>query len=596
MMKKIEVNVSQKYNYYIERGSLDNIGNMLKESFGLCNIVVVSDDTVDSIYGNRAAVSLTKAGYSTFSYVFEKGEKSKNFFVLTDLLEFMAENYITKNDIVVSLGGGVVGDISGFAASVYSRGIRYVQIPTTFLAAIDSAVGGKTAVNLKAGKNLAGSIYQPSMVICDPDTFDTLEPEVYAQGTAEAIKCGIIGDKRIFSRLSKATFKKNIEDIIESCVKIKMNIVARDEYDNGGRQMLNLGHTFAHSIEKNSMYTISHGSAVAMGILMAARAGAVRGYCKPDLCDKINEALIRNGLHTKCRLSPEKIAEGMLNDKKRRGDIINMVFPKKIGKCEIIPIPVEEIPQIVKDGMEPGKDTVMNTGNRNSISGEDEMENLKDAPVQRVLLAAALSDRETIFKINGSGEELDTMTGCLRELGAETEIRSGNLCKVTPICMNKEQDSGGFLPIINCRENSTALRLLVPVMAAMKKEVFVSGTGTLAKTPFNDMIEAMEPMGSVFRFDHFPFELSGELRPGEFRFGKDVSQEFLSGLLMALPILEGDSVIEIEDAPDSYEYIDKTVRVLREFGITVERNTNTFVIKGNQKYISPTGFEIYDLI
>ncbi|MDO4481700.1 MAG: 3-dehydroquinate synthase [Bacillota bacterium] len=596
MIKKIEINVSQKYDYFIERGSLDNIGNMLKDRFGQCSIIVVSDDAVDSVYGNRVAVSLTKAGFNTLSYVFERGEKSKNFFVLNDLLEFMAENYITKKDILLSLGGGTVGDVSGFAASVYSRGIRYVQIPTTFLAAIDSAVGGKTAVNLKAGKNLAGSIYHPSMVICDPDTFDTLEPEVYAQGTAEAVKCGIIGDKRIFSRLSKATFKNNIEDIIESCVKIKMSIVELDENDNGKRQLLNLGHTFAHSIEKCSMYKISHGSAVAMGILMAARAGAARGYCKRDLCDKINAALIRNGLHTKCRLSLEKIAEGMLSDKKRRGDTINMVFPRKIGKCEIVTVPVDEIPQIVRDATESVNDDVMNNKNRENSPGEVEMDNLKDAPVQRVLLAAALSDRETIFKLSGSGEDTDTMAGCLRELGAETEIRSGNLCKVTPICMNKAKDSGGFLPIINCRENSTALRLLVPVMAALKKEVFVSGTGELAKTPFTDMIEAMEPMGSVFRFDHFPFELSGELRPGEFRFGKDVSEEFLSGLLMALPVLEGDSKIEIEEEPDSFEYADKTIRVLREFGITVERNSCTFVVKGNQKYVSPAGFEIYDLI
>lgn len=587
-MKKFEINVSQKYNYYIERGSLDVLGSMLKDSFGICNIIVVTDDMVDSIYGNRVAESLTNAGFKTISYVFERGEQSKNFFVLNDLLEFMAENYITKKDILVSLGGGVVSDVSGFAASVYSRGIRYVQVPTTFLSAIDASVGGKTAVNIKAGKNLIGSIYQPSMVVCDPDTFDTLEPDVYAQGTAEALKLGIIGDKRMFARLSKATFHKNIEDLIESCVKIKADIVAEDEFDVGGRQLLNLGHTFAHSIEKNSNYKISHGSAVAMGLAMAAKAAAVRGICKPDVYEKINEALIRNGLNTKCRISPEKIAEGMLNDKKRRGDILNMVFPKKLGKCDIVPIPVNEVIDVVKDAMEVGKESVMGVN--------ENMDVYLEAPGQRVLLAAALADRETIFKINDIDEDLETIIDCLRELGAVTEIRSGGLCKVTPISMSKDTDKGGFLPIINCRENSVALRLLVPVMAALKKEAFVSGTGELAKTPFNDMIEAMEPMGSVFRFDHFPFELSGELRAGEYEFDSNVSIVFLSGLLMALPLVEGDSRITIEGGLESYESIDKTIRVLKEFGVSVEKNEDGFAVKGDQKYISPKGFEINDLV
>ena len=587
-MKKFEINVSQKYNYYIERGSLDVLGSMLKDSFGICNIIVVTDDMVDSIYGNRVAVSLTNAGFKTISYVFERGEQSKNFFVLNDLLEFMAENYITKKDILVSLGGGVVSDVSGFAASVYSRGIRYVQVPTTFLSAIDASVGGKTAVNIKAGKNLIGSIYQPSMVVCDPDTFDTLEPDVYAQGTAEALKLGIIGDKRMFARLSKATFHKNIEDLIESCVKIKADIVAEDEFDVGGRQLLNLGHTFAHSIEKNSNYKISHGSAVAMGLAMAAKAAAVRGICKPDVYEKINEALIRNGLNTKCRISPEKIAEGMLNDKKRRGDILNMVFPKKLGKCDIVPIPVNEVIDVVKDAMEVGKESVMGVN--------ENMDVYLEAPGQRVLLAAALADRETIFKINDIDEDLETIIDCLRELGAVTEIRSGGLCKVTPISMSKDTDKGGFLPIINCRENPVALRLLVPVMAALKKEAFVSGTGELAKTPFNDMIEAMEPMGSVFRFDHFPFELSGELRAGEYKFDSNVSIVFLSGLLMALPLVEGDSRITIEGGLESYESIDKTIRVLKEFGVSVEKNEDGFAVKGDQKYISPKGFEINDLV
>ncbi|MBE6020783.1 MAG: 3-dehydroquinate synthase [Clostridiales bacterium] len=587
-MKKFEINVSQKYNYYIERGILDELGSMLRENFGPCKIIVVTDDMVDSIYGNRVAVSLTKAGFKTISYVFERGEQSKNFFVLNDLLEFMAENYITKKDILVSLGGGVVSDVSGFAASVYSRGIRYVQVPTTFLSAIDSSVGGKTAVNIKAGKNLIGSIYQPSMVVCDPDTFDTLEPVVYAQGTAEAIKLGIIGDKRMFARLSKATFHRNIEDLIESCVKIKADIVVEDEFDEGGRQLLNLGHTFAHSIEKNSKYKISHGSAVAMGLAMASNAAAARGICKPEVYEKINEALIRNGLNTKCRISPEKIAEGMLNDKKRRGDILNMVFPKKLGKCEIFPIPVDEVIDVVKDAMEIGKE--------NMTGVDDNMDVYKDAPVQRVLLAAALSDRETIFKINNSDADLEIIIGCLRELGAETEIRSGGLCKVTPFSMNKDPGSSGFLPIINCGENPTALRLLVPVMAALKKEAFVSGTGQLAKTPFNDIIETMEPMGSVFRFDHFPFELSGELRSGDFKFDSSVCEIFLSGLLMALPLLEGDSTVVINGGLGSYEYTDKTIRVLKEFGVSIEKNGDGFAIKGDQKYISPKGFEINDLI
>jgi 3-dehydroquinate synthase len=286
-MKTVPVGASKPYEVRIGRGLLADSGALIKEIIQPCTAVLVSDDRVDAICGKIAARSLEAQGFRVLRWTFPQGERSKNMETLARLLEFMAEHEVTRSDLLVALGGGVTGDLAGFAAAVYLRGIRYVQIPTTFLAAVDSSVGGKTAVDLAAGKNLAGAFYQPERVLCDLGVFQTLDKEVFQEGLAEAIKYGVIADRVLFDRIASGDFRDTLEGVVASCVSIKARIVGEDEFDNGSRQLLNFGHTLGHAVEKCSQLEIRHGQAVAIGMVLAARAAEKLGLTEEPCSEEI---------------------------------------------------------------------------------------------------------------------------------------------------------------------------------------------------------------------------------------------------------------------------------------------------------------------
>ena len=338
-MRTIHVKSSEEYNVVIGRGILSDTGKILREIFPPCTAAIITDDIVDSLYAETVSKSLEAAGFSVKKFVFPNGEKSKNLATWGEILNFLAENTLTRTDCVVALGGGVVGDIAGFAASAYLRGIPFVQIPTTFLAAIDSSVGGKTGVDLPAGKNLAGAFYQPKAVFCDPDTLKTLPPQVFADGTAEAVKYGVLSSPALFDTLADGSFSSKLEDIIAECVTIKADIVSRDEFDGGVRQLLNLGHTAGHAVEKWSDFAITHGHAVAIGL------------CGSDTLSRLLAALENNSLPTACPCGIEDLMVGMLSDKKRRGDTITLVVPETIGKCALRKYPVNELREFILSGL-----------------------------------------------------------------------------------------------------------------------------------------------------------------------------------------------------------------------------------------------------
>ena len=304
------------------------------------------------LYEETVRKSLTEAGFSVCTFVFPAGEASKNIHTLSHLLEFLAKEEMTRTDMIVALGGGVTGDLAGFGAAVYLRGIPFVQIPTTFLAAIDSSVGGKTAVDLEAGKNLAGAFYQPKLVLCDTDVLQTLPEVVFADGIAEALKYGVLGDAALFEKIAGGDFRQDLEEIIETCVSMKRDVVEEDEFDTGKRQLLNLGHTFGHAIEQKSHFQMTHGHAVAIGMHLIAKAAEAKGIAEKGTAAAIAKALEQNQLPKETEFSPAEVAEGTLRDKKRRGGTISFVFPKKIGACEIVKIPVEEVEALAKMAME----------------------------------------------------------------------------------------------------------------------------------------------------------------------------------------------------------------------------------------------------
>ena len=345
-MKLVEVKASGSYCVKIGHGLLDTLGTELA-ALAKGNVLVVTDTNVAPHYLERTENSLKNAGFSVISEIIPAGEPSKNLENYEKLLRRMAAAHLTRADTVVALGGGVTGDLAGFAAASYLRGIRLVQVPTTLLAMVDSSVGGKTAVDLPEGKNLVGAFHQPALVLCDLDTLDTLPQAVFREGCAEVIKTAILFDRPLFEDLKRDGLNFNRESVIARCVEHKRDIVAEDEFETGSRKLLNLGHTLGHAVEKCSGYAVAHGAAVAIGTAAMARA-----FCRED-GEEIHAVLQKFGLPLTTEFTPEELAEAALADKKRQGDTVTLVVPTAVGKCELCRLPVSELQSVFEAGMQP---------------------------------------------------------------------------------------------------------------------------------------------------------------------------------------------------------------------------------------------------
>lgn len=344
-MRTVTVSASKTYDIKIGAGLLSSLGAEIAKLGKAKKVCIVSESNVFPLYGTTAENSLKNSGFAVVSFVFPAGEAQKNGTTYLELLNFLAENKLTRTDLIVALGGGVVGDLAGFAAASYLRGIPFVQVPTTLLAAVDSSVGGKTAIDLPAGKNLVGAFYQPSLVLCDTDTLNTLPLEVFQDGCAETIKYGILYDSALFDTLSRDGLSFDRESVIARCVELKRDVVMEDEFDTGARMKLNLGHTIGHGIEAASQFSISHGKAVAIGMAMASRASGC-----PDR-ERITAILKQFGLPTHTEYSAEELFTYTLSDKKRSGGTVNLIIPRRIGFCEIVPTDVNNLKSFIEAGL-----------------------------------------------------------------------------------------------------------------------------------------------------------------------------------------------------------------------------------------------------
>lgn len=349
-MKQVHIATGQPYKVTVG-GQLAHLGEGLKEHHTPCSVMLVSDDTVNDLYGDAAEASLTAAGFKVTRFVFPHGEESKNMGTLRRLLDGLTAAGLTRTDLIVALGGGVTGDLGGFAAAIYLRGISYVQVPTTLLAAVDSSVGGKTGVDLPAGKNLAGAFHQPIWVLCDMNVFSTLPDETFASGMAEMIKYGVIADEALFDALAGGD-REDLASAVARCVELKGEIVAEDERDTGKRQLLNLGHTLAHAIEQRSAYAIPHGQAVAIGMAFIARAGEKAGLCEAGIAGRIAKALRANGLPVECPYPLKELIPYLLSDKKRKGGRITLVLPARMGASVLHDMPLDALETFLAKGEE----------------------------------------------------------------------------------------------------------------------------------------------------------------------------------------------------------------------------------------------------
>jgi 3-dehydroquinate synthase len=349
-VKTLFVGLAERgYDILIGDGLLDDLGGLLKPLCAGAPVAVVTDENVWRLLGERAESSLSAAGLPFQTVIIPAGEASKSMRGLSVLYDAFAGMKLARNGLVAALGGGVVGDLCGFAAATWMRGVRFVQVPTTLLAQVDSSVGGKTAINLPQGKNMAGVFYQPVLVAIDPSTQRTLPEREVRSGMAEVVKYGAIRSNTLFGLLSGQGAESALPEIIYECCRLKSEIVARDEHDFGERMLLNFGHTFGHAIEKVSGFDrYRHGEAVALGMTLAALAGEEMGLTAPGTAEALERALTRHGLDTKYRGDAAALLPALAADKKSLGGEIQMVLLRHIGEAFAHRVGFSEVGRVLK--------------------------------------------------------------------------------------------------------------------------------------------------------------------------------------------------------------------------------------------------------
>ncbi|MEE1187205.1 MAG: 3-dehydroquinate synthase [Acutalibacteraceae bacterium] len=346
----MKLNVSNSYDIIIQRGAVSDCAKYIKQVARGTKCAVISDSNVIALYGKTVIDSLKQEGFDVCSFSFEAGEKSKVINTVIQMVEFLSRSALTRYDTVIALGGGVTGDMAGFAASMYLRGIDFVGIPTSLLAQIDSSVGGKTGCDLRSGKNLVGAFYNPKLVLIDPDTLNSLPNEFLSDGMAEAIKCSCIKSEELFCMIEKATDFSFIDDMIYSCVSIKKQVVENDFKENGERALLNFGHTLGHAIEKLQNFCgLSHGCAVSVGMNYVVKACEKNGMCEKDTAQRLEAICKKYNLPVSVDIDLKEICDACYNDKKRADDKIKLITISKIGQSQITETQCDKLYEFIKE-------------------------------------------------------------------------------------------------------------------------------------------------------------------------------------------------------------------------------------------------------
>jgi 3-phosphoshikimate 1-carboxyvinyltransferase len=563
---ELNIKVATPYKVIFSKNCLkDGSLPALLSEYKSKRIAVITDDNIKALYLDGLKCSLQN-NYEVCHFSFSPGENSKTLETIESIYNFLCRNGITRADTIIALGGGIVGDTAGFAAATYLRGIRLVQIPTTLLAMVDSSIGGKTAINLSAGKNLAGCFYQPAKVIIDTAFLDTLPHEEWQNGIGEIIKYGAIKDKRLFSIMEKGNYKEKLEEVIYRCLKIKKKVVEEDTLDTGIRQILNFGHTLGHAVEKHSDFEVAHGKAVGIGMALISRWASQRCLARTETAERIERVLHLYGMPTHYSIDIESLWQQASSDKKRKGDNITLSIVEDIGKCVLKQFAMNDLTAA----------DISATVNGDFLTGKISAPPSKSM-AHRAIFCAVLSEKPSVIRKVDLSEDIIASLNVARALGCGVEYKNSVL-KIQP---KKTQGADK----IDCGESGTTFRFLLPILAALGKAAEIQGRGRLGDRPYSELTQELSKRGAIYdRQSGLPVQASGQLIAGEYKIRGDISSQYVSGLLLALPLLSGDSKILLSSELQSAAYVDMTICCMAAFGVTIDKIDGGFAIKGGQKY------------
>lgn len=341
----IDVKTHKPYRVTIEPGALDRVGEIaLAGKKPGTKAMLISETNVYPLYGERVKASLEKAGFPVSTFIFPAGEEHKQIGTVCDMYKALAQAVFTRTDFIVTLGGGVTGDMGGFAAATFLRGMDFIQVPTSLVSQADASVGGKTGVDLPFGKNLVGAFHQPMAVVTDPQALSTLPQHFFNDGLGEVIKHGCIADRALFEALEQGGALEDMAGMVGRSIAIKRDFVEADTRDTGKRMILNFGHTCGHALEKlHGFQGLSHGEAVGIGMVMACRVGENMGVTQPGTAERVKAVLRRYHMPVEDKFSKEDIVAATALDKKSDGNTLRFILLPKIGESVIHPMDRDEL-------------------------------------------------------------------------------------------------------------------------------------------------------------------------------------------------------------------------------------------------------------
>ena len=527
-MRTVHVRIpNREYEITMGSGVIDSLAEFLKGR----KAFVVTDSNVNQIYGEKLSSWLR--GTEHLIVEVPAGENSKSINEASRLWSEMTKYGLKRSDVVVAFGGGVIGDLAGFAASTYMRGVNYIQVPTTLISQIDSSVGGKTAVNIPEGKNLVGAFFQPEAVLLDVDFLKTLPERELTAGFAEAAKYTLIGNEPQYQINS-------YETLASYCCAEKAKLVVKDEFDRGERMALNFGHTFGHAIEKlYNFERFNHGEAVAKGMALALETGVEFGITSERVRKQAIAILNNNGLDLSIDFDIRDLIPIMHGDKKNSAGIINLVLLEDIGKPVVVPV------KIIDPSKWSSKSYFVKLPPSKSI-------------LHRNIICAALTGKTDFSQYIGTNEDIDATINCMTAL------------------MNGED-------VLDCKESGSTLRFLIPIAAALGKSVQFVGEGRLLERPLSPLLDVLSDFGVSSDLTRKTLSISGKLESGKYELPGDVSSQFVSGLLLAIPLVSGGGKIVLTTPLQSASYVDITIGVMAEFGVTVTKTESGYTVNGEYK-------------